>query len=885
MLHVRRVENVSISMRSDSVAAAAGSRVRGGWAYALELAAIAIVYFALAKIGLTLASINPSASPIWPPTGLAFATVVLRGYRVAPAILIGAFAANIITAGTIATSAAIGIGNTLEALAGGWLVNRWAGGRQVFATPGGVARFALISFLATLLSPTIGVGSLAIGGFADWQNIGLIWLTWWFGDFAGAVVVAPVIVLWAKFPAVSVPAHRLVSSLALYAGTCAIGIVAFSPLLEQTAQRAPLGFLAILPLVLSALRFDQRDTATVGLILSAFAVWGTFAGGGPFAHESLNESALMVLMFMVSTAVPSLALSADVAMRQEAQDELRRTHGELNQRVDARTAAVRAMNRALQAEVEHRRRVESELAQQRSFLQDAQRLANLGSWVRDLDQNKVTWSEQLYEIFGIEPGEEFAGTFEGYLKRIHPDDRERVREEVERAIATGEGFGAERRIMRPNGEVRYIQTCVEMFKNEQGQVVRMHGVCLDVTDRKEAERALERTREHLAQVHKMEAIGQLTGGIAHDFNNLLMIVSGHAEMLRRRASDPKAIQGLEAIRTAARRGEGLTRQLLTFSRRQPLNPVAVDLWQRIEAIRPMLGSSLRGNIAFVVDIPDNVWPVKVDVAEFDLALVNVAVNARDAMPEGGTFTLSARNVAAPPARAAGPLAADHVEIALCDTGTGIAPDVIKKIFDPFFTTKEVGKGTGLGLSQVYGFVHQSGGVVNVHSELGKGTTMTLCLPRSRAVVAERQEPVRPEYTAPAEGTVLVVEDNPDVGDLTATLLEQIGYRVLRAENATEALAQLQAGSAVDVLFSDIVMPNGMNGIHLAQEVSERYPQMRVVLTTGYSDIAAAAEVRFPILRKPFEAAALERAIRNALACAPRRADAAADPASLRAPRA
>jgi CheY-like chemotaxis protein len=366
----------------------------------------------------------------------------------------------------------------------------------------------------------------------------------------------------------------------------------------------------------------------------------------------------------------------------------------------------------------------------------------------------------------------------------------------------------------------------------------------------------------------MEAIGQLTGGIAHDFNNLLMIVSGHVEMLRRRVSDPKVQQGLEAISTAARRGENLTRQLLTFSRRQPLNPVAVDLRQMVETLRPMLGSSLRGNITLAADIPSDIWPVEVDVAELELALVNVAVNARDAMPQGGCFTVSARNVAVPPGRPARHLAGDRVEIALSDTGTGIAPDIIKKIFDPFFTTKEVGKGTGLGLSQVYGFVNQSRGIITVQSQVGKGTTITLCLPRSSAVAVQDAELASPESAARAEGTVLVVEDTPEVADVTAALLEQIGYSVLRAQDAEEALAQLQSGNTVDLLFSDIVMPNGMNGIHLAQEVSEHYPKVRVLLTTGYSDVAAAAETRFPVLRKPFEIATLERALRDALAGSP-----------------
>jgi CheY-like chemotaxis protein len=364
----------------------------------------------------------------------------------------------------------------------------------------------------------------------------------------------------------------------------------------------------------------------------------------------------------------------------------------------------------------------------------------------------------------------------------------------------------------------------------------------------------------------MEAIGQLTGGIAHDFNNLLMIVGGHAEMLRRRVSEPKALQGIEAIATAARRGESLTRQLLTFSRKQPLNPIAVDLRMRIEAIRPMLGSSLRGNITLNIEIPSDIWPVEVDVVELELAIVNIAVNARDAMPQGGAFAISARNVEVPDGQPCADLGIDHVRISFTDSGAGIAPELIRKIFDPFFTTKAVGKGTGLGLSQVYGFAAQSHGAVNVQSELGRGTSVILCLPRSRAALSV----AAPETSGGAsrmtmgEGTVLVVEDNPEVGSVTATLLEQIGYRVVRAETAAEALARLQNDDAIDVLLSDIVMPNGMNGIHLAQEVSERYPHIGVLLTTGYSDVAATAEARFPILRKPFELQALERAVRDAL---------------------
>ena len=278
------------------------------------------------------------------------------------------------------------------------------------------------------------------------------------------------------------------------------------------------------------------------------------------------------------------------------------------------------------------------LDQQTRNLIEAQRLANLGSWVRNFETGEIVWSDQLYEIFGVQPGEELAGSFDGYLKRIHPDDRERVREQVQFAIRAGQGFRGERRIVRPNGEIRHVQTCVELVKNDAGRVVGMHGICLDVTERKQAEIALERTREQLAQMQKMEALGQLTGGIAHDFNNLLMIVSGHAEMLRRKLTDAKPAagdRGDHGRRPARRKPDPPAPDVLAA----PAAQSGADRPARSGCRRcaPMLNSSLRGNITLVIDLPDDLWPVEADIAEFELALVNIAVNARDAMPDGGTL--------------------------------------------------------------------------------------------------------------------------------------------------------------------------------------------------------------------------------------------------------
>jgi len=300
--------------------------------------------------------------------------------------------------------------------------------------------------------------------------------------------------------------------------------------------------------------------------------------------------------------------------------------------------------------------------------------------------------------------------------------------------------------------------------------------------------------------------------------------------------------------------------LLTFSRRQQLMPVMVELHAHIGAVRDMLAPSLRGNIELVVDIEDKIWPVEVDLGELELALVNIAVNARDAMPDGGTITLQARNVVLTPGSAAGALEGDFVALAIIDTGAGIPEDVLQRVFEPFYTTKPVGKGTGLGLSQVHGFANQSGGAVTVASEPDRGTVVTVYLPR-----AQTEVPAEPGTSASTgrqnvQGTVLVVEDSRDVADVTSALLEQLGYRVVRAENAAEALRHLQQGIEFNLLFSDIVMPGPMDGLGLAQACREQYPDLPILLTSGFSDAAQAADGHFDILRKPFELSVLERAI-------------------------
>jgi signal transduction histidine kinase/CheY-like chemotaxis protein len=309
--------------------------------------AIGVIYFALAKGGLALASIHPSATPIWPPTGVALAAVLLWGYRTWPVIFTAAVIANATTAGSVATAIAIATGNSLEAVVGAYLINRWSSGCNTFSTPNSVAKFALICLvIATPISASIGLTSLATAGYIEWTNFANAWVTWWLGDVTGALVIAPVIVLWASSHYHAFNRNEILEMVGLLATAAAVGLIAFSPVIEQTPSRNPLGFLAILPMLWAALRRGPRDTATVALVLAGITIWGTLTGGGPFTTADLNVSFLLVLMFLISITVPGLLLSADVEVRKKAEESLRRAQIDLERKVAERTQQLELTNAA-----------------------------------------------------------------------------------------------------------------------------------------------------------------------------------------------------------------------------------------------------------------------------------------------------------------------------------------------------------------------------------------------------------------------------------------------------------------------------------------------------------------------------------------------------------
>jgi PAS domain S-box-containing protein len=393
------------------------------------------------------------------------------------------------------------------------------------------------------------------------------------------------------------------------------------------------------------------------------------------------------------------------------------------------------------------------------------------------------------------------------------------------------------------------------------------GIVRDLAERREA----ERQREQLRQSQKMEAVGQLTGGLAHDFNNLLAIIIGNLDMLRElRSEDPITDELVRDALESALRGADLTRRLLAFARRQPLQPERADINEVIGAIVRLLTRTLGENIAIELSLAPNVWPVQIDRAQFEAAIANLATNARDAMPRGGALLIDTRNGhldAEYAARHTDVASGDYVVVEVSDSGTGMPPDVLSRIFEPFFTTKEQGKGTGLGLSMVFGFMKQSGGHITVYSEPGKGTTFRLYLPRQRANLAMPEN--RLEQPAPLGGTetVLVVEDNAGLRRIVVRQLSEAGYRVLEAADAEAAMAVIDSPEPIHLLLTDIVMPGAMDGRDLARIASARRPLLRTLLTSGFPDArlgGSGSPTDARLLSKPYRKQELRRAVREVL---------------------
>jgi signal transduction histidine kinase/DNA-binding response OmpR family regulator len=454
-------------------------------------------------------------------------------------------------------------------------------------------------------------------------------------------------------------------------------------------------------------------------------------------------------------------------------------------------------------------------------------------------------SDAVKAITGF-PASRFVDEPEFGSSRIHPDDLAMVVGRVSDAARTGH-YSVEFRWLCADGAYKVLQDQGVVAPSDDGEAKEIFGVILDATDRHSLE-------EQLAQARKMEAVGQLTGGVAHDFNNLLTVVLGNIDIMSRKQEDEaRRARRIDAVRQAAERGRDLTKQLLAFSRRQHLRPVSLNVNTLIEAFTPLMRQAVGEAVTLELDLDTDALCAHVDPTQLETALLNLAVNARDAMPEGGTLRLSTRRQ--------GP----HVVIEVRDTGVGMSPEVRARVFEPFFTTKEVGKGSGLGLSQVYGFVRQSDGEVHLDSTPGKGTTFALWLPATEQPLEVQAEVHRPSVIEGGSERILLVEDDPTVLTLTLDMLAGLGYRVATATNAAEALEIIQSEAEIDLLFTDVVMPGGVSGVSLARTARDLRPGLRVLLTSGFVGEGAVLETaEFPLLDKPYETVLLAAKLRKLL---------------------
>jgi PAS domain S-box-containing protein len=470
-------------------------------------------------------------------------------------------------------------------------------------------------------------------------------------------------------------------------------------------------------------------------------------------------------------------------------------------------------------------------------------------YMLDTEGHITNWNAGAQAIKGY-TADEIVG--QHFSRFYTPEDRERGEPQFALTTALREGkYEREAWRVRKDGTLFWASVVLDPIYDEQGRHIGFAKITRDITERKKAQEELEETRAALVQSQKLQALGELTGGIAHDFNNLMTVVAGSADFLLRKPDLPfeKRKQYLEAIAETAARATTLTSHLLAFGRRQPIKPEVVDLNVRLDAISEVLSRTLGNSIQVQLKPESMAGRVEVDVAQLETAILNAAVNARDAMPDGGTLTLSTRDRSEK--------GRDYVVLSISDTGTGMPADVVERAFEPFFTTKDVGKGTGLGLSQIHGFAAQAGGRAEIRSKQGEGTTISMLLPRTDKAIAGAEQAASMSKL-PKGLRVLLVEDNPQVRDFAEGLLADLGCEVVTAHCAEAALDRL-AEDGIDLILSDVVMP-GMSGVELAQKVQEDYPTVPILLATGYSDEIVKRGSEFSVLLKPFGAADLSKAM-------------------------
>lgn len=503
-------------------------------------------------------------------------------------------------------------------------------------------------------------------------------------------------------------------------------------------------------------------------------------------------------------------------------ERIQSSHAALEQRIVERTH-----------ELAERKRAEEALRKSETSLREAQRIARLGNWEWNVLSNDLHWSDEVYSIFGLAPPD-FGGTYPAFLERVHPADRERVEAAVRQCLATGEAYSIEHRVARPDGETRIVREQAEVICDQAGQAQRMVGTVQDITEQK-------RIEAEFLRAQRMDGIGAIAGGMAHDLNNALAPILMGIQLIRNKVNEPEVSQMLSVMETNTYRSADMVRQVLTFARGHEGDRELLQLGRLIRELENILRQTLPKSISIESFVPSDLWPVAGNATQLHQALLNLCINARDAMPQGGKLTLAADNVDLSAEEAKGLPDAKpgtYVMLFVSDTGTGIAPEILPRIFDAFFTTKAPGKGTGLGLSTIVRIVRNHGGFINVSSEVGAGTSFEIYLPRAQVAPDGGKPEIQavPEAEPGRGELILFVDDDRSVREMVAPTLTEHGYRVLTAANGAEGLALVgQHEREVRLVLADVAMPV-MDGLEMMDKLKLRAPDLPVVLMSGTLDV-------------------------------------------------
>jgi len=652
------------------------------------------------------------------------------------------------------------------------------------------------------------------------------------------------------------------------------------------------------------LRFIPRRTPplwqsvliTAASYAGAILIRAAFQTGSPLGLSATYFPALILTTLFAGTLWGWASLAASVAIGYVATDTIAATvsrdaiiiqYGLSGAATVLVAAALRETLLRLDEVKVGQAKAQADLAATESRFRMLADSAPVLMWLSHVDGTREFVNRAYLDFLGLDY--EDAMAFD-WRRLIHPDDLNRIASEEAEAIASGGDFIWEARYRRGNGEYAWIRSVSQRRFGPEGELLGYIGVGYDVSDAKRAQADLSRINDLLAErvqaalaerdeaeaalrrAQKLEAVGQLTGGVAHDFNNLLTVIIVALDLMQRHPNDPmRRERMIEAAQGAARRGERLTQQLLAFSRRQALKPEIVRIDDMLAESEPLLRRAVGEAVTLTIAPGAPQALSNIDPSQFEAAVMNLVVNARDATPPGGGIRVETQVCALAAGEAEDAPAGDYVCVSVHDTGQGMDAETASRVFEPFFTTKEPGRGTGLGLSQVYGFARQSGGAALVESMPGKGATLRIFLPLTSAGAEQAAE--EPEAQTPEHGParrVLLVEDDASVGEMVEAMLRDLGHDVLRAEAAAEALSMLEGGDRVDLMLTDLIMPGGMNGVQLARAAAALRPGLPVILTSGYTGeaLGAAAEAPWPLLAKPYPAEALAAVIEAVMGKAP-----------------